>query len=280
MSIVSTVELWDSRSGEQSWKGVVKYARKFRVVCSDNTDHTTTILSSGSIPSRLQSHPSNAFALVESRKVSNDPADPRQYLVDVSYTSQFDQDPASTNEDPLSRPAIWSFSFERATKAVREDLDGNALDNSAGVPFDPPVEVETSIPIIKIDINKASFSYASIATLQDCVNDATWNGFAAGTVKVRGVEVKQQFENNQLYWSYSWTLAVKWDGWQAKILDQGFHELDDDGEPKLIRDAFGNPLPHPSRLDGDGNKLESGEPSVFLDFTTCRTANFSTVPIP
>ncbi len=276
MSISAVTEIWESRGGEQSWKGVVKYNRRFKVYCSTTADHTTAILASGSIPARLAAHPDNAYALCESRKVTQDSQDPLIYFVDVSYTSQLDIDPADTNENPLSRPAIFGFSFERATRAVREDLDGAAIDNSAGVPFDPPLELEVSVPIISIEINLSSFTFATIATIQDCVNADTWRGFDPGTVKIRGIEVSKKFENNVVYWAYKWTLAIKWDGWRpVGVLDQGFHELDEDGEPMLIRDNFGNPLPHPSRLDGDGNKLAPDDASVFLAFNMNREITFS-----
>ncbi len=282
MAILAVTEVWDSRSGEQSWKAQYKYARRFKVYVSDNTDHTTAILASGSVPARLAAHPTNGYALVESRKVSQDSSDPLVYFLDVSYNSVFDFDPASTNENPLLRPAIIELGFERATKAVREDLDGEAIDNSAGIPFDPPLEIEHSIPTLTITVNKAALSYATIATLQDCCNSDTWYGFTPGQVKIRGISVKLKQENGYLFWEYQWTLAVKWDGWRpTRVLDQGFHELDEDGvTPILIRDNFGNPLPSPSRLDGEGNKLDPAEDAVFLEFNMVREVAFAGIPIP
>ena len=274
--ITSVTELWGSRSFNLNWKTQRTYTRQFQVYVSDNSDHQLAIALSASIPQRLSSHPSDALALVKDIKVSNDQADPLRYTVDVNYDSVFEFDPATTNENPLLRPAIWTFSFEKASKAVREDLDGNAIDNSAETPIEPPLEIEQSIPIIKIEINKATFSYALISQMQDTVNLYSWNGFDAETVKVRGIEVKQMWENNYLYWAYSWTLAVKYDGWNpTKILDQGFQVLDVDGNPKIARDKFGNPFPHPVLLDGFGNKKDPADDPVFLEFTLHRTVNFA-----
>lgn len=275
MAITAITELWDARGAAQTWKGVVSYTRKFEVYVSDNTDHTTTILASGSLPARLAAHPTNAYARCVNRKVSQRPEDPLRYLVECEYNSQLDIDPADTNENPLSRPAIVSHSFERTTRATREDLDGNAIDNSASVPFDPPLEFETSLWIIKIEYNQASFSASTAATIQDCCNADTWSGFAPGLVKIRGIEASKQYENNVVFWKINWVLAVKWDGWRpTRVLDQGFHELNVDDEPVLIRDPYGQPLPNPSRLDGAGAKLDPDDPSVFLEFNLCREINF------
>lgn len=274
LAITSIKELW-VRKANQDWKAQVKATRTFLIYVDSNLDHTQTILASGSLPGRLAVHPYNPFLLAELREVVNDTADPLRYTMTVNYNSKFEFDPATANENPLLRPAIYDFSFERTSKAVRYDILDGAIENSARTPIDPPLELEISIPIIKITINKAVLTYSSVADVQDCVNLSTWLGFAAGLVKIRGIEIKQKWENNYLYFEYNWTLAVKWDGWNPlRVLDQGFHTLDSEGEPVLARDKFQTPYAHPVMLDGEGNKLTSGSDPVYLDFQMYREVEF------
>lgn len=276
MTIVNVKEL--PRTHSQNYKYQRQYQRKYLVQTTVGNDDPLNIINANdgvtAIPALYAPYPSDSFALVQDRK-ANQRSDLFFWDVEVSYNSVFDVDPASQDENPLSRPAIWSFSFEKAEKAVRYDLDDEPIDNSATVPIDPPLMLEHSIPIISISVNKATFSYATVSVLQDCVNSDTWNGFAPNTVKIRGIEVNVVWENNVLYFAYKWTLAVKYDAWRpVKILDMGYHEYNA-GEPKLIRDAYGNPLPQPSLLDGNGEKLPDGDDPVYLDFNMNRQVAFT-----
>lgn len=282
MSIVNIDEVTGG-TGTLDWKVRRTYVRKFKVYCSSNSDTAATILASQSgtgdnthIPARLSVYPGDSLALVKQINVSRT-NDPLIWDVEHQYDSLFEFDPATTNENPLSRPVIVEFSFEKYTRSVREDLDGEAIQNKAGTPIDPPLEEELSIPIISISYNLATFDFDTVSDVQDCVNDDTWHGFDQWTVKVRGLTVKKMWENNVLFWAVNWTLAVKWDGWRpTKVLNMGYYELGDDGEPKIIRDKFGQPLPNPSLLDEDGKKLPTGEDPVYLEFALHREIDFTT----
>lgn len=282
MAIIKCGEV--NRTTSQNWKYQRQYTRKYKVQSSIKTEDPLSVVSAVdpvtgvAIPAVLAAFPTDPFALVQERKATQT-TDLFFWDVDVSYSSVFDQNPASQNENPLLRPALWSFSGEKAEKAVREDLDGEPINNSAGVPIDPPVLLEHSIPIISISVNKATFNKDAPALYQDCVNSDTWFGYAPHTVKIRTLEANEVWENNLLYFQVKWVLAVKWDLWYpTRILDQGYHELLPSGEHRLIREKFtGAPLPSPSLLDGNGMKLPSGNPAEYIEYFLNREVAFTGV---
>lgn len=295
--ISSITEQWQGSAGTLEWaKWRRTYKRVFKAYSDDNDDTPITVrtalaASSFSI-ALLDAYPGDSLALVKNIDVTRSQEDPLIWNVNVTYDSVFEIPPTDMVENPLLRPAIWEFSFEKYSKAVREDLNFGPIENSAGTPYEPPLEVAYSLPLIKITVNKSTWDYTTVSQCQDACNDAEWQSFPANTVLIRGVEARKMFENNVSFWQLVWTLAIKSEDtvggpWRpTKVLDQGYYHLENVGteedpdEVQLInRDRYGQPLPHPVLLDGEGGKLETGGTPVFNEFYLVREVDFTTLPI-
>jgi hypothetical protein len=283
MAIISVEEDFGSRSGSIDQKFVHKANRKFLVFSDSPSDTYLTVLANASIPTAFANFPGSTIVKVSDRKADQVQGsyNPWKWTVDVQYTSKFDFDTETANENPLSRPAIWKFTWEKAERAVREDLDGEQIVNSAGSPINPPLTTTYGVQVITIEVNKAALDPVVLLDLQDCTNNAEWYGFPANTVLIRGLSAEPATENGTAYWKYTWTLAVKsllYDGWRpTQILDCGFHEYDEGTDSlKLITDYAGHPLSEPTLLR-DGLKLPSGEEPEYLSYNLTRQADFSTL---
>lgn len=293
MAVVSVTEIWEGRSGNKSLEKFRReYQRVFRVYTDSNHDAAATIITHPSLPALgsgyITPNEADAGALCKKVEASQNAEDPLQWTVTATYDTDV-PDPEEQEENPLNRPAQWKFSFSKYTKAVEKDLDDKAIVNSAGMPFLPPVEIDQSRPVINVTINKATFSYIYVLNLQDAVNMDAWNGFAPNTLKIAGIEVSSQYENNIAFWQLTYNIEVNWEGWNPmKVLDQGYYEKElvsgEEGSQsavyrrELIRDDFGQPMSGPTLLNGSGEQLPEGSDPVYLNFRVYRTVSFAGIP--
>lgn len=299
MAIVSCNEISDRSYTGELEKAQRKYTRTFRVVTDSVDDSVLTVTGAACIPvlgtAYITAQEADAGALMKRIDAKPESGDPLVWLVSCDYDTEV-PDPDDQEESPTARPAKYKFGFEKVAVAIQQDLDGRSVTNSAGQPFLPPQEIEVTRPTISIELNKATFSYAFISNIMDCVNSVTWNGFPVGTVKVDSVEANSEHENNETFWKLNWQLSVNWEGWiPTKILDAGFYEIapgtssssyfssyipgsiDSSGwattgtQPRIrqIRDAFGSPLNSPQLLCG-GRAL----PPEFSQFPCYRYFRF------
>ena len=168
---------------------------------------------------------------------------------------------AQENDDPLSRPAEISWSqgsySEVVTKATlvggAGDTENHPITNSAGEPFDPPLEVEKSFLILTITRNQANFNQSAANSYTNAYNSDTFFGFAAGTVKCKGISAVSVFEKNRHFWKATYVFEIR-DAWDYEILDAGYWEVVG-GNRVEIKFPNGRPLSAPWPLDGAGAKL-------------------------
>ena len=67
-------------------------------------------------------------------------------------------------------------------------------------------------------------------------------------------------------WKVQVTLLAREDSFVRHILDQGYYELNSDGDLVAIKDKYGDLVSAPVRLDGSGAALDSGADPVYLPF--------------
>ena len=170
------------------------------------------------------------------------------------------------NDDPLSRPAEISWSqgsySEVITKATRvSDAGAETADqpvaNSAGEPFDPPLEVEKSFLILTITRNQANFNQNAANSYTNATNSDTFFGFEAGKVKCKGISGISVFEKNRHFWRATYVFEIR-ESWDYELLDAGYWEIVG-GNRLPIPFNNGRPLPAPWPLDGAGAKLTAAQ---------------------
>ena len=170
------------------------------------------------------------------------------------------------NDDPLSRPAEISWSqgsySEVITKATRVSAEGGEakempVTNSAGEPFDPPLEVEKSFLILTITRNQANFNPNTASSYTNATNSDKFFGFEAGKVKCKGISGVSVFEKNRHFWKATYVFEIR-ESWDYELLDAGYWEIVA-GKRKAIAFQNGRPIPGPWPLDGAGLALTEAQ---------------------
>lgn len=304
MSVASVNELWDGRSGQDTFTKRRTFSRAFEVITTDPADNAAVAGGTSLLPRLGDGYPLDPAALVVAVKPQQDSDNPYRWIVTIDYDTQPDipqsqqasqqpvngqsqqqeQQPAQVPENPLSRPPVWKYSYQQTTEAVRVDNGGAAVVNSAGLPFDPPATIEVSRPVLSVTVNRAAFDHSAFDQLQDAVNSKQWWGLNPRVARCIGLEVASAFENGVAYWTVTYTFALKYDTWDLRILDCGYtekvveHHVGDPGpvtRQRKIKDPYGREATEPVPLDGNGAKLAVGDPPVFLTFRVYRERDFN-----
>ena len=187
----------------------------------------------------------------------------------------------NSQTQPDLRPYTIELGTNKTTRILRKDVATFAdVDNSAGQPFDPPVEVPCHNPTIKFKLWKATGDddISNVDTYTDHINDDTWNGWPAGTVLCKQYTLTSVFEQNSWWWEKVVEVEIKHDGWNpVSILDAGTTRLVTGKPPQPILDQSGNPITSPTLLDGTGQPLLSGGTPVYIDVNAYYEADFDNI---
>ena len=170
--------------------------------------------------------------------------------------------------DPAQDEIMISWTSEIYQEAIHEDVNGNAILNSAGDYFiDPLVTRDNSHFIAKIRANVRGVP-AWVLSKQNHVNSGiiTIGGLqiAAGLARMSRLEISErQRRGNIDFWVLSYEIHIHENGWRARPLDAGFRKLEY-GEPVQIKDKNGDEVTTPVLLDGEGGVLTDITPETAV----------------
>jgi hypothetical protein len=224
-------------------------------------------------------HPDDMQAWCVSLRVEN--SNPwKGWTVTAEYTSE-----REITEDPTAEPAAITWSSEQFQRPVIYDNSGNAVVNSAGDPFDPPVMMDDSRPVVTISKNLAVVP-AWILAYQDAVNsDAFYvDGITvgAGLAKVQSVTVGEvQRRNNISFRVVNLVIHLERNGWLVEAQDVGFRELGYGGRQNILNDVDSERPSAPVPLDGAGAHIvdPTSATNVTMSFSVYATQVFSALPL-
>ncbi len=294
MTVIACAEDFHGRKYQLDEKGIRHYTRVYLVESDNLADGGLTVGSALCIPLLYQSYVTtdgtDLGAIVKNITEVQHVDNPYLWTITVEYDSGpllRQGSPSSSNDNraaPDSRPWQIGFSSNKSNKVLVKDLTQptnlNVL-NSAGQPFDPPVTVPRSNPVVKVTAYKSSFSYSQIPAFQDTINLNAWQGFDPLTVKVVDYAAQSHFDNNTFCYQIDLQLEINYAGWDPiQVLDAGTVEkYTKNGTTyyRAITDAYGQPIHTPVPLDGNGHKLAPGGTPVYLSFNGYRHTDFSTI---
>jgi hypothetical protein len=225
-------------------------------------------------------HPDDAGAWCTTLQV--DPSDPwKGWTVTAEYSTE-----RELAETPTSDPAEITWGSEQFQKAAITNYAGQAIVNSAGDPFDPPIMIDDSRPYVTVSKNLATVP-TWVMTYQDAVNSASFvvDGITVGTglAKMQNISVSpRQSRNGTSFRTVTFTIHLQKQGWLSKVLDAGFREVAYGGELQNIRNPGDEELPAaPVPLDGAGMALTDPSPAnaVYRYDTVYETKDFSALPL-
>jgi len=279
MTVIS-VEETPNRSARNDGK-FRSYTREFLVKTNSRSDGPYTAGSAAGLPLIGSTHPEDFAAWCRSIDVSPAAGGSAQaWLVTFNYSSEWEM-----NENPLFEPAKISWSFEQFQRPAIIDLNGYAVLNSAGDPFDPPAMRDNSRPIVSVTKNLATVP-TWLLNYQDTVNSLpfTLDGLliATGKAKMNSISVSQaQSVNGVAFRTVQMDIHLQRDGWVMKLLDAGYRIKDGTTRITITCDGDGTEPSSPVPLDGSGDVLANPSTSnaVFGSFSVYYTADFNDLPL-
>jgi hypothetical protein len=279
VAVTAIQTIGDAPSREAEWRDDQNrsYRQTLRVITDSAADDQYTVVAAVSAVYPLYSaHASDSLALLKTIR-PRATEHPRRWEVELEWNTDTEQE---IELSPLNRPPTTRYSTEVVSRAVDEDLAGNAVRNSAGEPFEPPAELEVPRLVIQVQHNKESVDAPDIvANYLRRTNSVSWRGFAAGTVLLREFTADEEFEGGVYFFNTNWTFVVEPEGWLLRLLDHGRNYLSA-GALVPVVDANGSPRADGGLLDGAGGLLAVGGTPVFREFTVFGEADFNDLALP
>jgi hypothetical protein len=283
MSVVSTKELAQTFEREVGRPAIVK--RRFVCVLADGTlqndpateleilaavfNTTTGVIAS----SAIFGEPHPRLAAWKLRKFwINEGFEGSPYHVEVVLEYGVVRDEEFVT--PTSRPTVWSFEGSSGEFPALRYFDGSGngttypLTNSA-FDFYPGLMTTESVVLMKVTKNFSTFPSSWYAA-NNSVNDATYFGCAAHTIRVAGIDTTYEYEefggSIVKYWKATATLAYRQSGHNMLLPDVGYNFIDGGQKRRAMVFDFNNsewvPSPTPVALNGSGG-FSGGAPATL-----------------
>lgn len=299
MPSITVIESFGNRSAEGDELGQRTRSREWKVITTDATLGVDEVLAA--IPVRrgeiwISPYGSHDVGCTCRSIEVKERESPYDWLVVAKFSSKpltsaggqnspNSQTPDQTQqENPLLRPVELRYGSVKERKPLVADRDDTAVLNSAGDPFDPPIEIEEVRETITLTWNTTTWVPGTIRRYANHINGTEWHGIPEGQAKCTDLTAELRFEQGLLFWRVTMTVEIwpddeEGEEWLVKILDAGFREKDPtnpDTAPLVpIRDERTlRPVTKPALL-GNGIHLPRNVPPVFLTFRPWDYAEFN-----
>ena len=278
MSVTSFLEIHDGRDGADDVRGrtaVRRYTRVFRATTSSDFDDANTVVAHASCPRLGNVYPRDIGAWCRGRRANS--VNKRLWIVTATYSSEREME-----EDPGADPPQFTWSTQQFQKIYVKDRDGKAIVNSAGDPYDPPIEGDDSRWSCTVTRNVASVP-SWLLSYKDAVNSEafTIDGISvnAGSAKLQNIQIGPlQTRNDITFRQLSLTLTFA-ESFAVEVLDAGFCYKDGTEQKRILVDG-GEPTA-PVLLDGAGAVLANPtqDNAVYNEHNIYQEKSFSVLPL-
>jgi len=224
------------------------------------------------------------------------PLSPVLYEVTVDYS----QDTKAAH--PLDEPMKVRWSNEITSEPIDTDIHGNPIVNTAGLPFEPPIQEQVYDTRLTIVRNEATFDGVRMAAYRNTVNSKPFRGAPPRTCRMVNIEAEEIIEAEWAYYRVTYEIVYRdstlpanckhidaygnevssgeYLGWRRRIANKGMVEkigTDAEGLPIYgnAKDTEQEPLKEPIWLDVDGKKLADDADKIFILYETVREADWT-----
>lgn len=253
----------------------IETTHSYRVKADSKSDSRATIMATSGLP--IVGSTLNGPAICTGKTCNRDPANPLYWDVEVTFSTDSEDDSSGASEAAGSDPSTWTpiaeLAFETYTEVGLTDASGNPVVNSAGQPFETGFARPRTLVRLDFDqFEPTSVTDEDLIERNETVNNATYKGKAAKTLKlsIRSATIGTYF--GYAAWRVSYSLTYKPDTWQRTRLDIGNCYLSS-GNLLPYTDNEGNRIVGP--LDGSGGKQAAGTSPAVLTFDEYDAINFS-----
>lgn len=130
--------------------------------------------------------------------------------------------PPGTPPAPNDRPALQTLGYRRVEVYDTADLDGEPINNIVGDLLEDPPPRFRSLSVIGYTRWFATWNVGLGIALHNKVNLHAWNGLAADTVLIDGVEAKPMTQSGYSFWEVNFTLVHDPEKWiPTKLVNSG-----------------------------------------------------------
>ena len=165
--------------------------------------------------------------------------------------------------NPLLMPVKFRLEWEKVPEPIWVDVNGDPILNTAGDPFDPPIELDNLIGILTVRRNEAMPDLPVIMALALSLNEAPWNGFDAKCVRLAPIalpELEYAQETDTYYYPMTYVFEINFRTWKKRPLNSGYRQITptqiNPNRVSLILDDGGQPLQSPGLLSKSGFYLK------------------------
>lgn len=239
------------------------------------------------LPALFDRHPHDNYARVKNVQVTQDDSTTRVFKAVVKYdtTEQQTEGPKWTPH-PLQRPPKYQLELMQFERVIEKDIYGNAIVNSIGQPFDPPLMHDDCRQVLVATRNIGTLG--EIVQLQqfykDAINVNPFYGARPRQAKVMSITAgDKQKENNVEFYEVTIRVAFKEDGgtWVREVLNQGMGRLReaDNFDTLTTKGDDGEFINTPILLRLDGTQItqediNDGEQPTYLKYHTYPERDF------
>ena len=246
-----------------------KVESEYRIVYIVNTsraeDNSLTVLNSSLLPQLGSQYNYGGVADKTATLTRKEPnqTGPTTWEVTCVWTGMKSEG-GEEEDNPLKARVKRSWRTAQEETYPLFDLDGKAIRNSAGHPFDAGVPMVRHYSVYVIERNEASFQTELAVRFVGAVNSTGWHDHEPGTVKLIDMSAEEQYWEPKKLWyvTVHYELAVKPEGWDPRLVDKGPFYYKVDEETKAYRKFFtevdsgtGTEVTREFLLNGNGEKL-------------------------
>ncbi len=227
-----------------------KYTLKYRVVVTSIYDGPFTIMNSPLCPRLASSYQmgTETDPIATCVELDCSPTEwPLVWIVTANYDSGRLVD--KTFSHPLNQPPEINWGSNDFMRPLVRDGVGTPVVNSAGTPFDPPLDYNDPRPVVYISRNEATFSTVTAQLYRDAVNADIFGNTDPGFAKMKQITATKVYDFGFTYYKVVYEIHYKTDSFAYFVLDSGFRAID----RSQFRDPFTNQvLSNPVTMNGSG----------------------------
>jgi hypothetical protein len=268
----------DYKSDDQGYV-VASIDRNFTITLDVGTNQNPiTVKAFANLPTKGSPHPSNFLFICRDVKVRR--VSVCFYTATATYVTPAKQD---DSEDPTTDSAEISFSSMTTQEPIETDIEGNAIENTAGAPI-KGVTADISDLTCTISKKVRNFDPTSIYTYASTVNSDEFLGFPAGTAKITSISANRVVDTEGAY--FKLTVVIQFrkpyrdttdeQAWYARTQNVGRYFIGKDG--KETRATFGKnkiAVTQPVNLNESGGRLNANGKPIILYWPRNQTRKFS-----
>jgi hypothetical protein len=266
MSAVSCIDIFDQRTGAWTTADGRRYTRVLRVITNAATDGPAVAIGATGINRGDQYFISvgeqDPYSYCQSMTASQEEGDALGWIVIVEYGPYgADSMGGGPQQNPLLMPIDVKWTLRDQAVVVDMDINGNTITNTAGDPFDPPLEEDDPRPYLTVVRNEPVFNLALMQTYRNAINTDQWAGFPPLMAKVYNISPSSQFHQDA-GWYYQVTYEFEFlypastykgiNGYRRTILSQGWRAISVVSGNKYQITYKGLPVTEPCLLDKNG----------------------------